>query len=94
MVQDPLAEHIKRQYTIALVLLAVLTIVFQPAFHYILALLPDRPPDSLRLRLVSAGVAAMVLLLVLLVPSARRFRRTDCSLQLNETTGIIKLLKP
>ncbi|WP_029214955.1 PP2C family protein-serine/threonine phosphatase [Kallotenue papyrolyticum] len=73
MVQDPLAEHIKRQYTIALVLLAVLTIVFQPAFHYILALLPDRPPDSLRLRLVSAGVAAMVLLLVLLVPSARRF---------------------
>lgn len=62
---------IRRQYVQAFVVFAILIITIHPAFHFILELLPGLPPDSLELRLVSAGVSAALLAAVLLAPRLR-----------------------
>ncbi len=73
MPEETYAEWIEQQYTSALIILSVLIIVFHPAFHFILELLPAIPPDSLPLRLISVAVACVVLSGVLLVPALRRY---------------------
>jgi serine phosphatase RsbU (regulator of sigma subunit) len=71
MKNDDYTPWVEQQYPLAVIILALLTIIFQPAFHYILQLVPDAPPDSLALRFVSAGVAVAVLALVLIKPLRR-----------------------
>jgi serine phosphatase RsbU (regulator of sigma subunit) len=70
---QPTTTWIAQQYTSSLIVLSVLIIVFHPAFHFILELLPDIPPDSLLTRLVSVAVAMTLLVAVLLFPQLRRF---------------------
>jgi serine phosphatase RsbU (regulator of sigma subunit) len=67
------ADYVQQQYTVSVMILSVLAIVFQPAFHYVLQLIPNIPPDSLTLRLVSVGVSAILLLAVLLYKPSRRY---------------------
>ncbi len=73
MTQEDYSAYIEQQYTLSLILLSLLAIVFQPAFHFILRLLPGLAPDSLALRLVSVIVSAALLVAVLLVRSLRRW---------------------
>src|SRR5918997_4071920 len=76
--QNPTTDNaaiawVQQQYTGTLIMLSVLIIIFHPAFHFILGLLPGIPPDSLRTRLVSVAVAIVLLGGVLLHPSLRRY---------------------
>jgi serine phosphatase RsbU (regulator of sigma subunit) len=64
---------IAQQYFQAFVVFSALIIIFHPAFHFILELLPGLPPDSLGLRLVSAGLSAALLAATLLVPPLRAY---------------------
>lgn len=62
-----------QQYRLTLIVMSILTIIFHPAFHFILGLLPDIPSDSLPLRLLSASVSLVILGIVLLFPHISRY---------------------
>jgi len=62
---------IDQQYFQAFVVFSILIITIHPAFHFILGLLPGLPPDSLGLRLASAGLSAALLAATLLLPRLR-----------------------
>ena len=51
-------------------------IVLLPAFHFVLAAVPDHPPDSLLIRIAAAAISAAVALTVWLYRPARRYSAT------------------
>ena len=63
---------LERTGTISVLLYAGLVIVLLPAFHYVLALQPNPPSDSLPLRLLGAAISLAVALAVLFVPGLRK----------------------
>ncbi len=67
------AAWIEQQYTGSLIWLCIIIIVFHPAFHYVLELLPNLPPDSLATRLVSVSVAAALLTSIWRYPLLRQY---------------------
>lgn len=73
MTEKLYATWIEQQYRTSLIALSVLAIIFHPAFHFILSLLPNIPPDSLSLRLVSAFVSVVLLGVVIASPVAARY---------------------
>lgn len=70
---NTLNTWIEEQYRSTLIGISVLIVIFHPAFHYILEIIPGIPPDSLRVRFVSVGVAIALLALVTIYPPSRRF---------------------
>ncbi len=70
---DRIETWVREQYTSMLIVMTILVIIIHPAFHFILELVPNIPPDSLGVRLFAAGVAAVCLVLVLAYPPARRW---------------------
>ncbi len=72
MTKLSLSEPIDQQYVPSVAVLALVLIIFHPVFHYIFELVPNIPPDSLNLRLISMAVALFVLI-SLLFPAGRRY---------------------
>src|SRR5687768_13816786 len=73
MKDETYTEWIAQQSFSTLLMLCALIIVFHPAFHFILGLIPGLPPDSLNVRLFVAAVAAASIAVVLLRPALRRY---------------------
>ena len=87
MKDETYTEWIAQQSFSTLLMLCALIIVFHPAFHFILGLIPGLPPDSLNVRLFVAAVAAASIAVVLLRPALRRY--APALLVLNATLAII-----
>jgi len=62
----------RNSYNTALLYSALIGVLL-PAFHYVLAVLPGLPPDSLPLRFVCTGCSIVVAGLLLFAPAARRY---------------------
>jgi EAL domain-containing protein (putative c-di-GMP-specific phosphodiesterase class I)/GGDEF domain-containing protein len=67
-----LREWREREGYIALVVAAIFSAVVIPSFHFTLMRIPNPPPDSLGIRLWTAGFSLAVLAVIWLVPLARK----------------------
>lgn len=67
------SDWIEQQYTVSLVWISLLIIMFSPGFHFVLRLLPGLPPDSLTLRVIPAIISASLLLAIFIYKPLRRW---------------------